>query len=91
MGETFLPALTVERFSQITDCGFQEGIVVKEKVRAMESHVKHPAKPLNTLSVPGIQQGKDLLAKPVVGIMGGHKITSRSDGILFYSTPKIRK
>ena len=75
-GKEFLPGLAVKLTAQLSNGGFHQGIVVKEKVRPLQSYVEHPAKPGNTL--PGIRReiGKNQLTEPVVGITGRHSITS---------------
>ena len=59
---------TVEFLSQRTGLGGHDGIVVKEDVGAVESHVKKTAKPLHILPDLGGQEGKNGFSEPKMGV-----------------------
>ena len=74
-GEVRLHLLDLDKEREL-DLRSGKGIIIKEKVRPLQSYVEHPAKPGNTL--PGIRRkiGQNQLTEPVVGITGRHSITS---------------
>ena len=63
--------------------------VVKENIRAMQTHIIHPAKMADAPALGLGKQGKHFLAKAVMGIVTGHSnITS---GLLYNKKKKKRR
>ena len=87
-GEKFLSGLPVEFLSQLTGGGFQEGIVVKEEIGTLQTHVIHPAETLDGLTDIGRKGGKQKLSEPVVGIACGHRDHLGVSVANLHSTPK---
>ena len=61
---------------QIPNPGFHEGVIVEEKIRALQSHIVQPSETLNILANLGGKGREHLLTETVMGITGRHTITS---------------
>ena len=78
--------MKISRFAQLSGSISQERIGIKENIRAVKTHVIHPAEPLDTLTHVGAHLGQKQLAEAVMGITCGHGYhLGFSNHCLFYT------
>ena len=77
-GEEFLPGLGVEDAAQLSRGGFDQGVIVKENIRPVQTHIVKPPEPLDTSAVVGTHPGEQLLSEAVMGIICWHETSPHS-------------
>ncbi len=73
-GEQLLTGLAVEGRPQSAGGRFHQGVVVEEKVGALQTHVKQAAEALDALLLLRGKGGQHLPAEAVMGVKGGHRV-----------------
>ena len=81
----------MEDSSQLTGGSGHKGVIVKEKVRTLQSQIIHPPETLDSLSDVAGKGGKQQLSKPVMGIACRHGDHLGVRIANLYSTPKTDK
>ena len=77
-GEKFLPGLGVEDAAQLSRGGFDQGVIVKENIRPVQTHIVKPPEPLDTSAVVGTHPGEQLLSEAVMGVICWHETSPHS-------------
>ena len=76
-GEKFLPGLGMECAAQLPRGGFDQGVIVKENIRPVQTHIIQPPEPLDAPAVVGAHSGKQLLSEAVMGVICWHETSPR--------------